>query len=67
MTKKVGFRCVIDKAGSNFGDFQIDFLGEYEAICEMNQVHRALFDEKKPRVENIVTLSLYRTVFLISL
>jgi hypothetical protein len=22
------------KVGSNFGEFRIDFLGEYEAICE---------------------------------
>jgi hypothetical protein len=32
--KKVCSRGVIDTGGSNFGDFWIDFLGEYEAICE---------------------------------
>jgi hypothetical protein len=32
--KKVGFRSLIDTAEANFGDFRIEFLSEFEAICE---------------------------------
>jgi hypothetical protein len=32
--KKVGFRGLIDTAEADFGDFRIEFLGEYEPICE---------------------------------
>jgi hypothetical protein len=38
-----------------------NFLGEYEAICETalgeSWPKGGLFDEKKPRVENLVTLA----------
>jgi hypothetical protein len=33
-SKKVGFRGLIDTAEADFDDFQIEFLGEFEAICE---------------------------------
>jgi hypothetical protein len=41
----------------------LDFLGEFEAIFETALAHESgpyggLFDETKPRVENLVTLSL---------
>jgi hypothetical protein len=47
----------------DFGDFWSDYLGEYEAICETAIAHESgpyvgLIDEKKPRVENLVQLSL---------
>jgi hypothetical protein len=29
-----GFRGVIDRAEIDFGDYRIDFLGEYEAKCQ---------------------------------
>jgi hypothetical protein len=34
--KKVGFRGVNEtaEAEADFGDFRIEFLGEFEAICE---------------------------------
>jgi hypothetical protein len=32
--KKVGFRGLIDTAEADFGDFRIEFLDEFEAICE---------------------------------
>jgi hypothetical protein len=53
----------IETAESDFGDFRIDFLGEYEAICKtcFRPWTRALGGIvwwKKPRVENLVTLSL---------
>jgi hypothetical protein len=32
--KKVGFRGLIDTAETDFGDFQIEFLGEFETICK---------------------------------
>jgi hypothetical protein len=35
MTKNFGFRGLIETAESDFGDFRIDFLGAYEAICKM--------------------------------
>jgi hypothetical protein len=35
----------------------LDFLGEFKAIFETALAHE-LFDGKKPRIENLVTLSL---------
>jgi hypothetical protein len=32
--KKFGSRGLIETVGPDFGDFRIDFLGEYEAICK---------------------------------
>jgi hypothetical protein len=32
--KNFGFRGLIETAESDFGDFRIDFLAEYEAICK---------------------------------
>jgi hypothetical protein len=32
--KKVGFRGLVDTAEANFGEFRIEFLGEFEAICQ---------------------------------
>jgi hypothetical protein len=44
------------------GDFKVKYLREFLAICKkaLTRVSRALgksFDEKKPEVENLVTLS----------
>jgi hypothetical protein len=33
-SKKGGFCGLIDTAEADFGDFQIKFLGKFEAICE---------------------------------
>jgi hypothetical protein len=33
-SKKFGFHSLIDTAEADFGDFRIEFLGEFEAICE---------------------------------
>jgi hypothetical protein len=48
----------------NFANVYLDFLGEYEAICETALAHElgpkgGLFDGKKLSVEYLVTLSLY--------
>jgi hypothetical protein len=56
-----GFSGVIDPA--DFDDFRGDFLGEYEAICETalareSGPYRWGWLMKKPRVENLVQLSL---------
>jgi hypothetical protein len=62
--KKMGSHGVIDTAESNLGDFQIDFLGLYTAMrngfSPWIRAQGGLFDEKKPRVENLVTLSLLK-------
>jgi hypothetical protein len=47
-----------------FDDFRSDYLGEYEAICETALARESgpwmgLIDENKPRVENLVQLSLH--------
>jgi hypothetical protein len=34
LTKYFVFRGLIETAESDFGDFRIDFLGEYEALCK---------------------------------
>jgi hypothetical protein len=41
--KKVGFHGLIETAGSDFGDFRIDYHEEYEDICET-----ALARESRP-------------------
>jgi hypothetical protein len=57
------FSGVIDPAETAFDDFRSDFLGEFEAICEtglayyQRPTYMGLIDEK-PRVENLVSLSL---------
>jgi hypothetical protein len=33
-SKKVGFRGLIDTVEADFGNFQIEFLGEFTAICK---------------------------------
>jgi hypothetical protein len=47
---------------ADFDDFRLDFLGEFEAIFEtalaMNQGPRGDCLMKKPKVKNLVTLSL---------
>jgi hypothetical protein len=49
-------------AEADFGDFRLDFLGEFEAIFGTALAHESgpLGDclMKKPSVENLVTLSL---------
>jgi hypothetical protein len=47
----------------NFSNDYLDFLDGYEAICDMvlapeSEPYGGFFDEKKPRVKNLVTLSL---------
>jgi hypothetical protein len=47
---------------ANSGYCLIEYLNEFEAICEMTLVREAgpdggLFDDKKLSVENLVTLS----------
>jgi hypothetical protein len=47
----------------DFDDFRSDYLGEYEAVCEMvltckSGTYMGVEWWKKPRVENLVTLSL---------
>jgi hypothetical protein len=70
----VGSRGLIETGGSdsavwlrprdpNFANDYLDFIGENEAICKTALGRESgpwggLFDEKKPRVENLVTLSL---------
>jgi hypothetical protein len=60
--KKVGFPGLYQTAEADFDDFRLDFLGEFEAIFEMaltmNQGPRGDCLMKKPRVENLMTLSL---------
>jgi hypothetical protein len=34
MKENFGFRGVIDPAVTDFSDFSIEYLGEYEAICK---------------------------------
>jgi hypothetical protein len=52
----------LSDAEADFDDFRLDFLGEFEAIFETALAHKSgpwgncLM--KKPRVENLVTLSL---------
>jgi hypothetical protein len=46
LTKKVGIPRVIDNVVSNFGDFWINFLGEYEAM-QVNQGPGMYFFMKK--------------------
>jgi hypothetical protein len=46
-----------------FANFCINFLAQDEAICKTASAHESgpkggLFDEKNPRVENLVTLSI---------
>jgi hypothetical protein len=58
-----GTNGVIDTAGAKMGDLKVEHLREFEAICKkaLTRESRAqvgLFDEKKPEVENLVTLSL---------
>jgi hypothetical protein len=36
---------IMDTAGSNFGDFRIDFLGEYEAICETASARKSAWGD----------------------
>jgi hypothetical protein len=33
-SKKVGFRGLMYTVEADFGDFRIEFLGQFEAICE---------------------------------
>jgi hypothetical protein len=52
----------MSKFDPNFSNDYLDFLGEYEAICETALAPESwpkggLFG-KKPRIENLVTLSL---------
>jgi hypothetical protein len=42
-----GFSSAIETAGSDVGDFRIDYFDEYEAICETALAPMVL-DEKKP-------------------
>jgi hypothetical protein len=54
---------VIDTAGVKFGDFKVEYLREFEAICEKaltrgSRAQVGLFNGKKPEVGNLVTLSL---------
>jgi hypothetical protein len=69
--KKVGgcLDLIFDFSGVNytaetdFANFRSDFLGEYDAICKTvldcsSGTYMGFIDEKKPRVENLVLLSL---------
>jgi hypothetical protein len=39
--KKVGFRVLYETAEADFDDFQLDFLGEFEAIFETALAHES--------------------------
>jgi hypothetical protein len=62
--KKVGSRDLVETSESDFSDFRIGYLDEYEAICEKalaresGPYRRGCLMKKKPRVENLVTLPL---------
>jgi hypothetical protein len=51
-----GTRGVVDTAGAKIGDLKVEYLREFEAICNQGPKWDGLM--KKPEVENRVTLSL---------
>jgi hypothetical protein len=60
--KKIGFCGLYETAEADFDDFRLDFLGEFEAIFEAALAHesrpRGECLMKKPRIKNLMTLSL---------
>jgi hypothetical protein len=48
--KKGDFRGLIDTAEADLGDFRIEFLGEFDAICKKAELLDAYFQAGKIKI-----------------